>query len=359
MQCRTGRSSPLTPSAFNAALEQKRFTSKKADLPFVQGCYEQAFREKIGEAVILEYAGLWWDDAQVRLLIDVLNSGACSKLEALDISYNLASEALLQPLIELVRGDKLPSLRELVIVGNERLWPAEQHTAGKAQLSDVCAQFNIRLSTLSYGEQLSEKEREELREKALAEKRRIAERDRMYEIGRLNNEARLRMDDRRRRNPPFSQHQSEMLWRELKSLVQEMPEGASVAPVGDDIFRWQGNIMGPKDSPYEGGVFFFTINFEANFPFAPPRVRFDTKIYHPNIMQDGPSDYLQAETLASVMFRGHGPFTIKEGLNRLITLLREPCWGLESGIFINSKMARELPSEFEQTAKSWTLRYAM
>jgi len=55
----------------------------------------------------------------------------------------------------------------------------------------------------------------------------------------------------------------------------------------DSVNHWRLSIEGPKDSPYEGGVFQVDIRFPSEYPFKFPEVKFITPIYHPNIKEDG------------------------------------------------------------------------
>ncbi|KAJ8500211.1 hypothetical protein OPV22_010763 [Ensete ventricosum] len=116
---------------------------------------------------------------------------------------------------------------------------------------------------------------------------------------------------------------SKRIQKELMDLQRDPPTSCSAGPVGEDLFQWQATIMGPADSPYAGGVFFVKIHFPPDYPFKPPKVNFQTKVYHPNINSNG-----------SICLD-----ILKEQWSPALTISKR--------------------SQYEETAGAWTQKYAM
>ena len=73
------------------------------------------------------------------------------------------------------------------------------------------------------------------------------------------------------------------LRKELDDMAQSPEQCCTAGPVGDDFFVWQASLTGPPDSPYAGGRFLLELCFPPNYPHSPPKVRFATRIFHPNV----------------------------------------------------------------------------
>ena len=89
-------------------------------------------------------------------------------------------------------------------------------------------------------------------------------------------------------------------------------------------------IIGPKDTPYENGIFCFSITIPDNYPFSPPKIllkntNFGTIRYNPNLYKDG-------KVCLSILGTWDGPewspaMTIKTVLISIQSLLNEnPCF---------------------------------
>lgn len=71
--------------------------------------------------------------------------------------------------------------------------------------------------------------------------------------------------------------------RELERLSKSPIPGISVVPHQENLRYLDITLEGPKDSPYEGGTFKLELFLPDEYPMVPPKVRFLTTIYHPNI----------------------------------------------------------------------------
>lgn len=75
--------------------------------------------------------------------------------------------------------------------------------------------------------------------------------------------------------------------KELTGLTNDPPEGIKVFVNEQDITDIQATIEGPAGTPYEGGLFRVKLVLGKDYPTAPPKGFFLTKIFHPNVASNG------------------------------------------------------------------------
>ncbi|KAG0302600.1 hypothetical protein BGZ97_002267 [Linnemannia gamsii] len=84
--------------------------------------------------------------------------------------------------------------------------------------------------------------------------------------------------------------------KEIADCQRDQSSLIDLKLVDDDIMHMKGRFPGPPGTPYEGGMFQVDIQLSdgtgnmgmftamaMSYPFQPPKVKFDTKVYHPNV----------------------------------------------------------------------------
>ncbi|KAI0270979.1 ubiquitin-conjugating enzyme/RWD-like protein [Russula aff. rugulosa BPL654] len=133
-------------------------------------------------------------------------------------------------------------------------------------------------------------------------------------------------------------------------------DNISVELMDNSPFHLRGSFRGPQDGLYEGGNFEVDIVLPDGYPFYPPKVKFITKVYHPNISSSG------AISIDILHHQWTPRFTLPTLLISLQSFLCSPelCDPgpddpVDAGVakqFASSRKA------FEDTARNWTRRYA-
>ena len=139
---------------------------------------------------------------------------------------------------------------------------------------------------------------------------------------------------------------------ELEDIKKNAPFNCSAGLINDnDLLKWQATIMGPKDSPYEGGVFYINIEFPNNYPFKPPKVTFLTKIFHCNIASNG-------EICLDILKDQWSPaLTITKVLLSICSLLDDP--NPDDPLVLEiAELYKNNKEEHNENARIYTLRYA-
>lgn len=139
---------------------------------------------------------------------------------------------------------------------------------------------------------------------------------------------------------------------EYKLLTKDPPANCSAGPDEDDLYHWTATIIGAESTPYHGGVFHLNIDFPEDYPFKPPKVRFTTRIYHPNINIGG-------GICLDILKDNWSPaLTISKVLLSICSLLDDPnpddpLVPEIADVFKNNRV------QYDMKAREWTQFYAM
>lgn len=103
----------------------------------------------------------------------------------------------------------------------------------------------------------------------------------------------------------MASNRSRRIAKELADIHADTDSQISVDPVGggDDLTHLKGSFPGPSATPYEEGSYHIDIKIPTEYPFRPPVMKFDTKVWHPNISSQTVSDDVISHVLSSFFMK--------------------------------------------------------
>lgn len=89
----------------------------------------------------------------------------------------------------------------------------------------------------------------------------------------------------------------------------DIPSSIEVTfPTADDLMHFE-VMLAPEEGYYKSGMFSFSITVPEDYPHKPPKVKCNTRVYHPNIDLDGNvclnilrQDWKPVLTLSSILY---------------------------------------------------------
>ena len=148
----------------------------------------------------------------------------------------------------------------------------------------------------------------------------------------------------------------------LKTLTKELEKLRSepiytcdvkvltVEAINNDVFHWNISLAGPKNTPYEGGLFNIVADFPNNYPDKGPKMRFTNKMYHCNISDQG-------NICISTLSKWKKGSNMNEVLPKICALFftqnpNDACDNKKAYLYKNNRAA------FNRIAKEYTRKYA-
>ncbi|KIJ14982.1 hypothetical protein PAXINDRAFT_115361 [Paxillus involutus ATCC 200175] len=140
--------------------------------------------------------------------------------------------------------------------------------------------------------------------------------------------------------------------KEISDCKGDKSSSIRIDLIDNSPFHLKGSFPGPKDTPYEGGTFEVDIVIPESYPFQPVKMKFITKVYHPNV-----SSASGAICLDILKDAWSPVLTLKSTLLSLQSLLCSP----EPNDPQDAEVAKHYTTSkrsFDETARYWTQVYA-
>ncbi|MCJ1460859.1 Ubiquitin-conjugating enzyme E2 1 [Mycoblastus sanguinarius] len=152
----------------------------------------------------------------------------------------------------------------------------------------------------------------------------------------------------------MSSSRTRRIAKEVADIHSDNLSNISANPVGngDDLTHLKGSFKGPPGTPYEGGNYTIDVKIPNDYPFRPPIMKFDTKVWHPNVSSQ--TGAICLDTLSSAW---SPVLTIKSALLSLQSLLSTPEPKDPQDAEVAGMLTRN-PKEFERVAHEWAVKYA-
>lgn len=64
---------------------------------------------------------------------------------------------------------------------------------------------------------------------------------------------------------------------------RNVPCWIAKAPTQSNLYHLLAGVEGPPDTAFERGGFWLALRLSRDYPWSPPKIRFLTRVYHPNI----------------------------------------------------------------------------
>ncbi|KAF8516440.1 ubiquitin-conjugating enzyme/RWD-like protein [Hysterangium stoloniferum] len=140
--------------------------------------------------------------------------------------------------------------------------------------------------------------------------------------------------------------------KEIADCKNDRTSNITITLIDDSPFHLKGTFPGPEGTPYEGGIYDVDIAIPDSYPFQPVKMKFITKVYHPNI-----SSASGAICLDILKDAWSPVLTLKSTLISLQSLLCSP----EPSDPQDAEVAKHYTTSrasFEDTARYWAEIYA-